>query len=46
MKKLEKQFKIVEDLCKPEGNVHEAFIEMTKLMIMFYKYLESKKNDS
>lgn len=46
MNELEKQFEIMKKLTEPQSEVHQAFIEMTKLIEMFYRYLESKFNDS
>lgn len=45
MNDLEKQFEIMEKLVRPDANVREAFQGMTKLMRLFYGYMESK-NDS
>jgi hypothetical protein len=44
--KLEEELRIMEELVRPEASKHEAFIQMTKLMKMFYEYLEDKANDS
>lgn len=43
MSDLEKQFKAMKKLLKPDSNVHQAFKEMYKLIEMFYEYLETKK---
>jgi hypothetical protein len=39
---LKRQFERVENLTKDDGEVHQAFIQMTKLLRMFYEYLEEK----
>lgn len=44
--KLEEQLKIMEEHVQPEARTHDAFIHMTKLLKMFYEYLEDKANDS
>jgi hypothetical protein len=44
-KDLEKQFELMKWHLKPEANVHNAVIEFTKLMKMFYEYLEQKKHE-
>jgi hypothetical protein len=42
-KKIEAQLKVMEQMTQPTANIYNAFIEMTKLMKMFYEYLEKKK---
>ena len=42
MRELEKQFEIMETMVRGDADVHQAFIEMNKLLKLMYVYLESK----
>lgn len=42
MKKLEKQFEVMERCLDSSAQVSKAFVEMNKLMKLFYSYLEKK----
>lgn len=39
-KTIEKQFDKVNFLLRPEGNVHECYIEMYKLMNLMYRHMQ------
>lgn len=41
-KEIKRQLRVMKRMVKPDAMIHDAFVEMTNLINMFFYYLEGK----